>query len=191
MLQLSDLFLVWHDIRQYLLRDIIVNSVASSRWVVRPLRYIIYRMAGIQVKTMNIRPGCRIKFTKLKIGQNTFVNDNCSFENYEWINIGADCAIGPEVMFCTTTHEPGNARQRAGKFIGLPIVVGDGCWIGARALLLPGVIVGDGCIIAAGAVVTKNCESHGVYAGVPARRLKDLPLTIELVEDSLKIEKSV
>ena len=39
---------------------------------------------------------------------------------------------------------------------------------------MPGVTIGEGCIVAAGAVVTKDCESHGLYAGVPARRIRDL-----------------
>jgi maltose O-acetyltransferase len=41
-------------------------------------------------------------------------------------------------------------------------------------MLLPGVTVGDGCVIAAGSVVTGDCEPHGVYAGVPAKRVRDL-----------------
>lgn len=52
--------------------------------------------------------------------------------------------------------------------------VGDGCWIGANATILPGVTVAPGCVIAAGAVVTKDTEPDGLYAGVPARRVRDL-----------------
>ncbi|WP_447643573.1 acyltransferase [Nocardioides zeae] len=52
--------------------------------------------------------------------------------------------------------------------------IGNGAWIGARALILPGVSVSEGCVIAAGAVVNRNTEPHGLYAGVPARRIRDL-----------------
>ena len=165
-----------HDLRVYGIRDFVVNSLAASRLVLRPVRYLLYRMMGIRTATMNIRPGCRFKFRRVSIGRDTFVNDCCAFENFAEIAIGERCAIGPEVMFCSTTHEPGTADRRGGAVVGAPVRVGDGCWIGARALILPGVEIGDGCVVAAGAVVTQSCAPHGVYAGVPARRVRDLPV---------------
>jgi maltose O-acetyltransferase len=81
-----------------------------------------------------------------------------------------------EVLFCTSTHIMGPATERAGRVHPQPITVGDGCWIGARSVILPGVTIGDGCVIAAGAVVNKDCAANGMYAGVPARRVKDLPV---------------
>jgi maltose O-acetyltransferase len=83
-------------------------------------------------------------------------------------------------MFCTSTHEIGSRERRGGKSISIPIKVGNGCWIGARSMILPGVTIGDGCIIAAGSVVTKDCEPNGLYAGTPAKRIKDLPLDIQI-----------
>ncbi|WP_081357668.1 acyltransferase [Neomoorella thermoacetica] len=79
-----------------------------------------------------------------------------------------------EVMICTSTHVIGEKNKRAGESKNLPVIIGDGCWIGTRAVILPGVKIGEGCIIAAGAVVTKDCESNGLYAGVPAKRIKNL-----------------
>lgn len=55
-----------------------------------------------------------------------------------------------------------------------PITVGKGCWIGANAIILPGVTIGDGCIIGAGAVVNKDCAPNGLYVGVPTKRVRDL-----------------
>lgn len=164
------------DIRYYLLHDILINSIASSYWMLRPLRYLLYRARGIRTATMDIRPGCRFKFSHITIGKNTFINNNCAFENFAHIDIGDNCAIAPEVMFCTTTHEEGNSLKRSGNVTGKPIKVGNGCWIGTRSLILPGVTIGKGCIIAAGAIVSRDCDPHGLYAGVPAKRLKDLQI---------------
>ena len=64
---------------------------------------------------------------------------------------------------------------RAGALFLAPLVVSSGCWIGARAVLLPGLTIGEGCVVGAGAVVTKDCLPIGLYAGIPARRIRDLP----------------
>ena len=90
------------------------------------------------------------------------------------IVIGARCNIAMQVMFCTENHEIGDASRRAGALVCAPISVGDGCWIGTRAIILPGVSIGEGCIIAAGAVVNRDCAPNGLYAGVPAKRVRDL-----------------
>nr|WP_246298615.1 DapH/DapD/GlmU-related protein [Nocardioides panaciterrulae] len=78
------------------------------------------------------------------------------------------------VLFCTATHEIGPASRRAGEQVKADITVGDGVWIGAGAQVMPGVTIGDGCVIAAGTVVVRDCAPHGMYAGVPARRVRDL-----------------
>ena len=68
----------------------------------------------------------------------------------------------------------GSHEKRAGNSVFKPITVGSGCWIGADVTLLPGIRIADGCVIGAGAVVTKNTEPDGLYAGNPAHRIKDL-----------------
>lgn len=77
-------------------------------------------------------------------------------------------------MICTTTHYIGDENKRAGNSLRKPITIGRGCWIGTRSIILPGVTIGDGCIIAAGSVVNKDCEPNGLYAGCPAKRIKNL-----------------
>ncbi|MGP6193725.1 DapH/DapD/GlmU-related protein [Priestia megaterium] len=53
------------------------------------------------------------------------------------------------------------------------VVIKDGVWIGANVTILKGVTVGEGCVIAAGSVVTKNTSPYGIYAGAPAKKIKD------------------
>jgi acetyltransferase-like isoleucine patch superfamily enzyme len=52
------------------------------------------------------------------------------------------------------------------------VVIGNRCWVGAKAVILKGVQLGDGCVVAAGAVVTRSVEPGAVVAGVPARPLQ-------------------
>jgi acetyltransferase-like isoleucine patch superfamily enzyme len=79
-------------------------------------------------------------------------------------------------MLCTSGHRIGSAERRAGVYVADPIAIGDGSWIGTRAVLLGGVTVGAGCMVAAGAVVVADCQPNGLYAGTPARRVRDLPV---------------
>ncbi|WP_425269614.1 DapH/DapD/GlmU-related protein [Gordonia alkanivorans] len=79
-----------------------------------------------------------------------------------------------DVLFVTDTHELGPHSRRAGENKSAPIKVGNGVWIGARAVILPGISIGDGVVIASGAVVAADCENDGLYAGVPARRIKTI-----------------
>ncbi|MDG6348291.1 DapH/DapD/GlmU-related protein [Luteimonas sp. 8-5] len=56
-----------------------------------------------------------------------------------------------------------------------PIVIGNDCWIGAGAIILPGVNLGDHVVVAAGAIVTKSFECNQLIGGVPARVISGLP----------------
>jgi maltose O-acetyltransferase len=82
--------------------------------------------------------------------------------------------IGPRAMVLTSTHAVGGPGRRGGDSEYRPVTIGDGCWIGAGAIVLPGTTVAEGCVIAAGAVVASDTAPQGLYAGTPARRLRDL-----------------
>lgn len=55
-----------------------------------------------------------------------------------------------------------------------PVVIGDDVWIGANAVILPGVTIGRHCVVAAGAVVTKDVPDHTLVGGVPAKVIKNI-----------------
>jgi maltose O-acetyltransferase len=157
-----------------MLRWLYLNSFAGSVMVPRLVRAALYRVAGIRIRTANIRDHCVIAGrAKLSIGEGTFVNRYCHFDLMASISIGRDCQIAPEVFFCTATHDLVDGSFAASPH-GEPIVVGDRCWLGVRATVLPGSVIDDDCIIAAGAVVRGRCEPWGLYAGVPARRVREL-----------------
>jgi maltose O-acetyltransferase len=127
------------------------------------------------VQRAYVMPGCHFYSYRVSIGARSWINRGCHFDSHESITIGCDVDVGLEVMFCTSSHRPGSRTKRAGEYVGAPIAIGDGTWIGTRAMILPGVTVGEGCVIAAGSVVHRDCAPDGFYAGNPAKRVRDLP----------------
>ncbi len=108
----------------------------------------------------------------ISIGENTFINHCCHFQDHGGITIGKNCYIGPRCNFETLNHSFNPAKR--GTIIPKPIIIKDNVWIGANVTILQGVTIEENSIIAAGAVVTKNVPSNSVYAGVPAKLIKKI-----------------
>ena len=73
------------------------------------------------------------------------------------------------------SHVLGGPHRRAGAGFSQPIVIGDGCWVGACSVILGGVTLGDGCVVGAGALVLAgNYPPNVLLAGVPAKIKKEL-----------------
>nr|WP_288608450.1 acyltransferase [uncultured Paraprevotella sp.] len=91
------------------------------------------------------------------------------------IIIGDDVAIAMGVTLTTHTHQISSGKRRAErKTVFRPIVIGDGCWIGANVTILPGVTIGRGTVVGAGSVVVKDLDANSVYVGNPARKIRQL-----------------
>jgi maltose O-acetyltransferase len=152
-----------------------VNVLAASHRLGPPRRGQLLRAAGVGVsEDATIQAGCFFFGADAAIGAGSWIGHRCYFDTRSHIEIGDRCDLGMEVMLCTSGHRVGPADRRAGDYVAEPIIVGDGSWLGTRAVVLGGVTIAQGCVVAAGAVVVSDCEPHGLYAGVPARRLRDL-----------------
>lgn len=159
-----------------LLRTAFINDVLSSRLISVRARSWWLRRLGFDIAAgARIRGGATITGRRIALGPNTYVGAEPFLDGDAGITVGADCDLGPRVSIYSVTHEIGTRHHRAGAQRQRPVHIGNGVWIGGSATVLPGVQIGDGCIIAAGAVVAHDCKPHGLYAGVPARRVRDLP----------------
>jgi acetyltransferase-like isoleucine patch superfamily enzyme len=112
-----------------------------------------------------------------EIQKDVTIGKRCRIQSHaficELVTIGDDCFIGHGVMFVNDRFATGGpARGR--KELWQPTVIGDRVSIGSNATIMP-VNIASGTVIGAGAVVTKDIETAGVYAGNPARRIKELP----------------
>ena len=105
----------------------------------------------------------------ISLGAGVFLNFNCVILDVVAVTIGDRTQIGPAVQILTADH-PRDARQRAaGLEFGRPVTIGRNVWIGAAAIILPGVTVGDDAVIGAGSVVTRDVPPGATVMGNPAR----------------------
>lgn len=108
----------------------------------------------------------------IEVGAGAFLNFGCVILDVAPVTIGEGAQIGPNVMICAADHPRDPAIRRAGREFGRPVRVGAFAWIGAGAILLPGVTIGEGAIVGAGAVVTREVAAGATVAGNPARPLR-------------------
>ncbi|MGB8652460.1 MAG: acyltransferase [Mycobacteriales bacterium] len=107
---------------------------------------------------------------KMRFGDRVFVNVGTTIIAVEEIVVGDDVAFANEVyVIDSNSHGIEGAPH-----VQAPIRIGDGCWIGARAMILPGVTLGRRVLVAAGSVVTKDVPDDSLVAGNPARVVRSL-----------------
>lgn len=112
--------------------------------------------------------------TKLSIGKNCGIGDQCVLDLSEFVTIGDDVTLSPGTMILTSTHEMASAQHRAGKIITAPVTIGSGAWLGPRCIILPGANIGEGVVVDAGAVVNKDVPAHTRVGGIPAVQRESL-----------------
>ena len=154
---------------------VLVNGVLPSPLVARRVRREALRLLGVAIqRPAEIRYGFDLLNPALTLGPGVFINRHVSISNTAQVTLEENVALGPGVLITTTHHHMGTPGRRQGPVEPRPVHLGRGTWVGARAVILPGVTIGPGCVIAAGAVVARDCAANGLYAGVPARRVRDL-----------------
>jgi acetyltransferase-like isoleucine patch superfamily enzyme len=107
---------------------------------------------------------------RIRLGDNVWLSFLVSGGCYiQAINgIGSDTLFAPGVKIVSANHKPGAAEAW---LPAEPIRIGRNCWIGANAVILPGVQLGDRVVVGAGAVVTRSFPADSVVVGNPARAL--------------------
>ena len=117
----------------------------------------------------------------ISIGEMTFVNTNCIFQDNNKIHIGKNVLIAPFVQIYTAAH-PLNASDRIVKSKNTapyqtsaqPVTVGDNVWIGGGTIILPGIRIGNNVTIGAGSVVTKDIPDNMLAYGNPCKIIREL-----------------
>lgn len=154
----------------------VMSSLLASETLPAFLRTKAMRAVGFQIsREATIWAGASFRSKKVEIGSNVFINVGFYHDGYDMLHIGDNVRIGPFVRVVTATHEIGPSNQRGMvEVVGKPVRIEDACWIGAGVSILPGVTINRGCVVAADSVVYESTEADGLYAGNPARRVREL-----------------
>jgi acetyltransferase-like isoleucine patch superfamily enzyme len=129
----------------------------------------IWEMSRLEV--MRARPGNIV----IRIGDDTVIHPFAHIAAVKSVEIGKECLFASGVYISDHDHvwqDPNVSTLKKAELEIDPVSIGDGVWLGERAIILKGVSIGAGSVVAAGSVVTKSIPERCVVGGVPAKILK-------------------
>jgi acetyltransferase-like isoleucine patch superfamily enzyme len=153
------------------LKFYLANHLFMNWTPYRVKHWFLRRFCGIKIgRDSSFAMHCFITGNNIEIGDNTVINRFTYLDGRVPLKIGNNVNVSHYTLIQTLTHDPQNPD-----FVCLckPVVVEDHVWIGARAIILPGVTLGEGCVIGAGAVVTKDVPPYTIAVGNPARVVRE------------------
>ena len=107
-------------------------------------------------------------------GRRVYANFGLTLVDDTHIYVGDATMFGPNVVVHTAAHPILPEARREGLQFNLPVRIGRCCWVGAGAVILPGVAIGDNTVVGAGSVVTRDLPANVVAVGSPCRVLREI-----------------
>jgi maltose O-acetyltransferase len=159
-------YLVYYLLARHLPESTKPYSLGSKR-IRRTLAERLLLECG---KSANIEHGADFgSGIRVRLGDRSGIGVNCRLIGD--VRIGNDVMMGPDVLIVSVNHEVGALRPMIdqGMAASREVVIDDNVWIGARAIILPGVHIAHGVIVGAGSVVSRNVPALSVVVGNPAR----------------------
>lgn len=131
------------------------------------LKKFLLQLYGAKVGIgVRIKPCINIKYPwKLQIGDYCWIGENVWIDNLENVIIGNHCCISQGAMLLTGSH---NAMKATFDYDALPIQIENGVWIGAKAIVAPGVICKTHSILSVGSVAEKDLQPFTINKGNPS-----------------------
>jgi len=140
-------------------------AVFESGWIPlsRPKRWLL-RLFGASIGSgLVIKPHVWIKYPwRLVVGDHCWIGQGASIDNLADVQLGNHVCLSQQVYICTGSHD---YRRPSFDLITRPVKLGNGVWLGARALILGGVSVGANAVVAAGSIVVRNVPAGTLMVG--------------------------
>ena len=111
---------------------------------------------------------------RIEIGDHVYIGPRTNVIGRGGVRISDHAILGPDVLIMSSMHNWSDPEWLPYDNVEWmkPVSIGKACWIGARAIIMPGVKLGDASVVGAGAVVTKSFEAGVIVAGNPARAIR-------------------
>jgi putative colanic acid biosynthesis acetyltransferase WcaF len=152
----------------------LVNALVfkSALFPVNGLKTTLLRLFGAKVgQGITIKPCVNIKYPWfLTIGNNTWVGENATIDCLVTVTIGNNVCISQGALLLTGSH---NYKKTTFDLITGSIILEDGVWIGAGALVNQGITAHNHSVLTSGSVATKDLDAYSVYQGNPAVKIRD------------------
>ncbi|QEC41031.1 WcaF family extracellular polysaccharide biosynthesis acetyltransferase [Pseudobacter ginsenosidimutans] len=144
-----------------------INPLNPSSW----LKRILLKMFGAKIgKGVIFKPAINIKYPwKLTIGDNSWIGEKVWIDNLGIVSIGKNVCLSQGAMLLTGNH---NFAKTNFELMVDGIILEDGVWIGAQALVCPGVNCATHAVLTARSVATRNLDAFTIYQGNPAVAVK-------------------
>lgn len=151
----------------------IINALVFNSYFVPisgPKRMILNMFGAKIAKGVVIKPKVNIKYPwHLHIGENTWIGEEVWIDCLTTVKIGANCCLSQGAMLLTGNHD---YTKTAFDLMVKPIELEDGVWIGAKAVVCPGVICKTHSVLSVSSIATKSLEPYTIYCGNPAGVVK-------------------
>ncbi|AKP03934.1 DapH/DapD/GlmU-related protein [Companilactobacillus pabuli] len=124
-------------------------------------------------ENLTIMPPFNVDFgPQVNLGKNIYINKNVNMVSLGGVNIEDNVLIGPKAIIISINHDQNEKNRR--NLIPKSVHLKKNSWIGAGAIVLPGITIGKNSIVGAGSVVTKDVPDNAVVVGNPAKVIKKL-----------------
>lgn len=142
---------------------------------INPISYIkvlILKLFGAKIgKSVVIKPYVNIKYPWfLVVGDNVWIGENVWIDNLAQVKISDNVCLSQGAMILCGNHD---YKKTTFDLMVKEIVLEEGCWIGAKSIVCPGVICKSHSILTTGSVATTNLQAYSIYQGNPAKKIRD------------------
>ncbi|MBS9903571.1 WcaF family extracellular polysaccharide biosynthesis acetyltransferase [Vibrio alginolyticus] len=136
------------------------------------IKVFILKLFGAKIgEGVVIKPSVNIKYPwKLNIGKNTWIGESVWIDNLAEVKIGDNCCLSQGCYLLTGNHD---FTSTTFDLMISDINIHNEAWVGAKAVVCPGVKLNQAAILTVGSVATKNLDEYGIYQGNPAVKIKE------------------